>query len=199
MLVQRLRSDRREEVQSAAREIWTKYSDRLLDLARRQLAPRIRRRESEEDVLQSMYKSFCLRQQRGQYAIGDRNDLWNLLVAITENKAVNVSVRHGRQRRDARREQQEAQGDDREVLAPLVASVEGREPLPEEAAILNLELERRLNLLSPQLRQVVLWKLEGWTNEQIAGRDKMDCAVRTVERKLALIRELWNEDGPVSP
>jgi hypothetical protein len=194
LLVAKLRSENRAELEAAAREIWARYSDRLLSLARKQLAARIRRREDEQDVLQSMYKSFCLRQQRGQYSIDDRNDLWNLLVTITEHKATNVAARHSRQRRDTRKEQQDSErpaGDDR---APLTAGLAGRDPLPGEAAILNLELERRLNALPAELRQVVLWKLEGWTNEEIASPLRMNCAVRTVERKLAIVRGLWQQE-----
>jgi hypothetical protein len=36
-------------------------------------------------------------------------------------------------------------------------------------------------------------KLIGDINEEIAGKPMMDCAVRTVERKLGLIRQLWEE------
>ena len=36
------------------------------------------------------------------------------------------------------------------------------------------------------LRQVAIWKFEGFTNQEIAG--KLNCVERTVERKLALIR-----------
>ena len=39
----------------AARLIWRRYFHDLLELARNNLNKRIRRREDEEDVLQSMY------------------------------------------------------------------------------------------------------------------------------------------------
>ena len=39
------------------------------------------------------------------------------------------------------------------------------------------------------LRSVALWKLEGYTNAEIAAR--LDCTVRTVERKLERIRAYW--------
>jgi DNA-directed RNA polymerase specialized sigma24 family protein len=38
----------------------------------------------------------------------------------------------------------------------------------------------------------VLWKLEGYTNQEIAG--KLGCALRTVERTLRLIRRIWNQE-----
>jgi DNA-directed RNA polymerase specialized sigma24 family protein len=39
------------------------------------------------------------------------------------------------------------------------------------------------------LRAVAVWKMEGYSNEEIAT--KMNRAVGTVERKLKLIRETW--------
>ena len=43
-----------------------------------------------------------------------------------------------------------------------------------------------------QLRQLALWKLEGYTNEEIAA--KLDCKPATVEHKLRLIRRTWAEE-----
>ena len=44
----------------------------------------------------------------------------------------------------------------------------------------------------PDLRSIALWKLEGYTTEEIAGR--LSCVPRTVERRLRVIRSLWNEE-----
>jgi DNA-binding NarL/FixJ family response regulator len=41
----------------------------------------------------------------------------------------------------------------------------------------------------PRLRQIACWKLEGYTNADIAAR--IDRSEVTVERKLKLIRTLW--------
>jgi ECF sigma factor len=41
----------------------------------------------------------------------------------------------------------------------------------------------------PTLRNVATWKLEGYTDEEIAAR--VGCVTRTVERKLARIRRIW--------
>ena len=71
----------------AARLIWQRYFHSLLELARSNLDSRVRRRTDEEDVAQSMYKSFCLRQQRGEFDLAGRDELWRLLVTITLRKA----------------------------------------------------------------------------------------------------------------
>src|SRR5271169_4253737 len=99
-LIQLLRSDDKEEREMAALLIWRRYFRELLELARHNLNKRIRRREDEEDVLQSMYKSFCLRQQRGEFDLAGRDALWKLLVTITLRKARNMAKRQGREMRD---------------------------------------------------------------------------------------------------
>ena len=44
-------------------------------------------------------------------------------------------------------------------------------------------------LSDPGLRQIALWKLEGYTNSEIA--QQLECTLRTVERKLERIRAYW--------
>src|SRR5271155_926712 len=104
-LIQLLRSDDPAERDIAARLIWRRYFRDLLELARSNLNKRIRRREDEEDVLQSMYKSFCLRQRQGEFDLAGRDELWKLLVTITLRKARNTAKKQGREMRDVAREQ----------------------------------------------------------------------------------------------
>src|SRR6516164_2593979 len=74
----------------AARRIWERYLPRLLTLARRHLDGRIRVLQDEEDVVQSMGRSFFNRVRRGDFGLGDRDDLWALLVTVTLNKVRNA-------------------------------------------------------------------------------------------------------------
>ena len=68
-----------------------------------------------------------------------------------------------------------------------------REPTPEEAAELADECRRLLDSLQePELRQIALWKVEGYTHEEIAAR--LDCVPRTIERKVSRIRLLWKHE-----
>jgi DNA-directed RNA polymerase specialized sigma24 family protein len=72
----------------------------------------------------------------------------------------------------------------------------GDDPTPEFLTILADEHQRRMNLLENDiLRQIALWKMEGYTNEEIADRLKVTC--RSVERKLRRIREAWAEEVEV--
>ena len=54
---------------------------------------------------------------------------------------------------------------------------------------------RKLALLrdcEPNLERVALLRLEGYRNHEIAA--EAGCSVSTVERRLSLIRSLWEED-----
>jgi DNA-directed RNA polymerase specialized sigma24 family protein len=191
-----LRSDDPAVRDAAARSIWDRYFRDLLALARQNLDRRIRLRTDEEDVAQSMFKSFCMRQQRGEFDLAGRDELWRLLVTITLRKARNAAKAQRREKRDVTREQTIPGGDESESAVWVLEQMEASDPSPGVAVVLNEALERRLQALAdPDLRQVALWRLEGYTNGEIAGR--LDCTARSVERKLARIRSLWSsfDDG----
>ena len=189
-LIQLLRSEDPAERELAALLIWRRYFRDLLELARNNLNQRIRPREDEEDVLQSMYKSFCLRQQRGEFDLSGRDALWSLLVTITLRKARNAAKKHGRDRRDVAREQTIAGGDEAESAHWALEQMEASGPSPAEAAVLNEALERRLEALGdPDLRKIALLRLEGHTNREIA--DQSNCTERSIERRLERIRSKW--------
>jgi DNA-directed RNA polymerase specialized sigma24 family protein len=191
-LIIELRSDEPALREAAARLVWGRYFQELLVLARNHLSARIRCREDEEDVLQSMYKSFCSRQRRGDFDLTNRDELWNLLVRITLRKARNAANRHLQGKRDVRREDAEAAADRSGGGLPgtVLDQIDSDGPTPAEAALLNEALERRFQMLKdPGLNQIAVWKLEGYTNSEIAER--LQCTLRTVERKLERIRSYW--------
>ena len=189
-----LRSDEAVVRELAARLVWGRYFQELLALARSHLSARIRGREDEEDVLQSMYKSFCQRQRRGDFDLSSRDQLWRLLVQITLRKARNTANRHLLAKRDVRRNVSgnAAPADNFDDPAALLNQLDIDEPTPAEAALLNEALERRFQALrEPELRVIAQKKLEGFTNQEIA--QELQCTVRTVERKLERIRTYWGK------
>jgi DNA-directed RNA polymerase specialized sigma24 family protein len=176
---------------TAAQELWERYFQRLVQLARQQLPGRLLRAADEEDVALSAFHSFCRGVEAGRYPqLADRDDLWRLLVVITAHKAIHLV-------RDAQRQKRGGtpappQADDRYEAS--LDDLVGREPTPEFAAQVAEEYQRLLDRLGdPSLRTVAVWKMEGYTNEEIAAR--LACAPRTVERKLRLIRGLWEQEG----
>ena len=195
-LVADLRSDDSSVRNRAAQLIWEHYFGRLLELARNHLDRRIRRREDEEDVVVSVYKSFYLRQQRGDYDLANRDALWKLLVTITLNKTRNVAKYHRRKQRDVVRDQTMPEDDETDSARWALERMEAAGPSPAEAAVLSEALERRLHALAdPELRQVAVAKLGGWTNAEVA--DQLNYTERTIERRLERIRRAWMsfEDG----
>jgi DNA-directed RNA polymerase specialized sigma24 family protein len=190
LCVQNLRSKDCRERDEAARVIWERFSTRLQVLVRRHLDNRIRRREDEQDILQSMYASFCLGQLEGKASPSSREELWKLLVRITMCKLVNTAHRHHAARRDVRRERSEPRDPHPAgSLFPrwMLEHVDRAQPSQEEKVIVLEEVDRLLDGLSEDLRRIVLWKLDGFTNAEIAtmiGR-----TVRSVELKMQLIRK----------
>jgi DNA-directed RNA polymerase specialized sigma24 family protein len=183
---------------AAAQKLWECYFERLVRLARRKLLGARRRVADEEDAALSAFDSFCRGARQGRFPqLRDRNNLWPLLVVITARKAIDLAEREGRKKRGggAVRGESALQGPDGEAGLDHVI---GREPTPEFAAQVAEECRRRFDALSdPQLRSVALWKLEGYTNAEIAA--KLGCVVGTVERKLRVIRTLWEkENAPCS-
>jgi DNA-directed RNA polymerase specialized sigma24 family protein len=168
-------------------------------LARRHLDPRIRPLQDEDDVVQSMGRSFFRRLRRGDFDLADRDALWALLVTITLNKARNAADRHFAALRDVRRVQPLPSDDGSRSETPRESlALEAADPTPAEVVALNEALERRLrDLPEPDLRQVALMKLEGYTNREIA--EALKCGERSLERKLNLIRKRWKAgiDDPV--
>ena len=66
-------------------------------------------------------------------------------------------------------------------------------PTPEFAAMVAEEFDRLLAALDDEdLRRVALWRMEGFTVDEIA--DRLGCARRTVARRLDLIRKTWLDD-----
>jgi DNA-directed RNA polymerase specialized sigma24 family protein len=181
--------------QTAAQELWNRYFARLVGLARSKLRGAPRRAADEEDVALSAFESFCRGAEQGRFPrLHDRDNLWGLLVVITERKACDLVLHERRQKRGGG----DAGGESRYAGALNCAEGEAaleqlasRDPTPELAAQAADECRRLLELLGDAtLRAVAVWKMEGYTNAEIA--DRLDCAQVTVERKLQLIRTLWN-------
>jgi len=190
LCVQHLRSSDCRERDEAARIIWERFSSRLQALVRRHLDNRIRCREDEQDVLMSMYANFCAGQLEGKTPPSSREELWKLLVRITMCKVVNTAHRHLAARRDVRRERPNArdQAPDGSLFPRwMLDHVDKAQPSPEEQVVVLDELDRLLQGLPEELRQIVLWKLEGYTNAQIARM--LARTVRCVELKMQLIRK----------
>jgi DNA-directed RNA polymerase specialized sigma24 family protein len=192
-LFNRLQLGDRDGVQ----RLWELYFRRLVGLARKKLGDLPRRAVTEEDVALSAFDSFCRAAEEGRFPhLGDRDDLWQLLVLITARKASDLRQHEGRDKRDWRRVHEAAQAEGAESSGPgAFADLFSREPDPAFAAEVAEESRRLLDLLADEeLRQIALRKMEGHTNEEIAGQ--LELALATVERRLRRIRKCWEKELP---
>src|SRR5260370_24774327 len=165
-----------------------------MGLARKRLRNDRPRVADEEDVALTAFYNLCRGAKQGRFPrLDDRDDLWRVLVALTVRKASKVVRDEGRQKRGIR-------------AAPLPGTrgsdtgdtpwdeVISREPTPELASQIAEECERLFGLLDQsELRSIAIWKMEGYTCEEIA--QKLDCTSRTVFRKLGIIRGRWEKDS----
>ena len=172
---------------SAADELFRRYVDRLVALARSRLSARLARRVDAEDVVQSVYGSFFIRARDGQYALERSGDLWRLLAGITVNKVLGQAERHQQQKRDFNREQSLAAAGLPGGSLDLMASCPG----PEEAVIVIDVLEQVMQGLSPHERKVLELRLAGESIEEIA--DVICRSQRTVRRLLDRFRDLLEQ------
>jgi DNA-directed RNA polymerase specialized sigma24 family protein len=174
-----------------AQNLWERYFQRMVELARNKLRASVSRAADEEDVALSAFHSFCRAASEQRFPrLANRDDLWQVLVVLTARKAID-------QRKYATRKKR-SDGATRPLDDAALDTVIGTDPDPAFAALVADEFRHLLDRLDdPELRQVAIRKLEGYTNEEIAA--ELSCTVRTIGRRLALIRDLWEADGRLEP
>ena len=178
---------------SAAERIWNRYWNQLVRLARLKLRDARRRAADEEDIALSAFNSFCRGFAAGRFPrLDDRRDLSKVLLTLTARKAAS----HLRSECAQKRGGGKVQGESGLFGAGLsgriggIGAVLGREPTPEFTAVMAEQCDALLDRLGDdRLRQTALYKLEGFTIEEIART--MGCAESTVDRRLARIRRKW--------
>jgi DNA-directed RNA polymerase specialized sigma24 family protein len=188
----------------AAGPLFNRYFGRMIRLARAALCSGARdlAAADEEDAALSAFESFCTGAENDRFPqVDGRDDLWRLLAIITVRTARAQARRQRRLKRGAglvRRETDLAGS--RAGSAGILDSALAREPEPEFTAAAQEELRRLLDLLGDDtLRQLAIWRMEGYTCDEIA--QKFGCTRRTVARQVGLIRKLWCTagDGPEPP
>src|SRR5262245_18011026 len=114
--------------ESAARELFDKYCERLMKLARRRIGQRMASRIDPEDVLQSAFRTFFNRVRNDEFEFHQEDDLFKLLVRLTVHKTLRQIAFHRAGKRNP--ELEAAQGSDAQ---DLLQQISADEPSPEAA------------------------------------------------------------------
>ena len=167
----------------AARELFVRFTGRLVGLARRHLDARLAVKVDPEDVVQSAYKSFFVRQREGSLEVGTWDGLWGLLTLITLRKCADRAEHYRAGKRDVAREVAPPAADSAADTPGLT-----REPSPEEAAILAETVEALFRAVDDADERAILeLSLQGCTAPEIAER--LGRAERSVRRLRERIRK----------
>ncbi len=176
----------------AAFQLWEHFCTRLTQYAGRRLSATSKRVYDHDDAALSAFRSLCKGVEEQRFPnLRDRDSLWALLITIAARKIANRQRYDHQQRRDV----------NKNLTADLLRATDIRfgveqlqafEPTPEFAVeVADLSEKFFEQLPEAELKQLMLLKLEGLTNEECA--DRMHLSRRTIQRKLERIRRIWLE------
>ena len=177
----------------AAEKLWNVYFDRLVHLAHGRMHAKHRKVFDAEDIALNAFDSFCRGVENKKFpALVDRHGLWRLLVSITIHKLLHVVRDENRLKRGGQFLELNGLDSSSNSFA-AVNQIVSREPSPEFAFEVAEQYEKMMASLGDKdLVQLAIWKMEGFSNDEIAK--KVNRATRTIERKMQLIRKIWIHD-----
>src|SRR5438132_78138 len=175
--------------EGALAKLHARYWPWLVGMARQKMKGARLRVADEEDVAQEAFWSFYHRLMAGGFPrLANRQDFLALVTTITACKAIN-QIQHeaGVRKRGGGLVHTET-----EFVSLAGLDVSDRRS-PEEEAILADSYRFFVEGLPAKLQAFAELYLAGCTHREIAER--LECGLRTVERKVALILAKWQEIG----
>ncbi|MGF1583096.1 MAG: ECF-type sigma factor [Gemmataceae bacterium] len=189
LLVQQLKAGQRDALQ----DLWARYFERLVRLARKKLDGAPRQMADEEDVALSAINSFCVAVENQRFPkLEDSADLWQILVMLVRKKSARLWEYHSRERRNHNKVQsiEVPPGAGSESDAFFLDQIQGETPDPQVAAEFTEQLQVLLQTLSDkELQQIAVLRLEGHTHGEIG--ETIDRSSETVRRRLERIQKTW--------
>ncbi len=171
--------------ETAARELFDRYVNQVMKLARRHLNRPMASRVDAEDIAQSVFRTFFTRARKGQFQVEEADDLCKLLARITVHKTFRQIAFHKRAKRDPGAQT----GEPQEILMNRLTSG----PTPEEAVAFVDHLESFLSKLQPTERKILELRMEGYNNLEIA--EQLGISDRKIRRLMERIRGLAENLG----
>jgi DNA-directed RNA polymerase specialized sigma24 family protein len=166
-------------------QLWEHFFQRLVELIRKQSQSVSGSLANETGTLQDLLDSLNRAVECGRFPqLCDRNSLWRFLLIITALNVPDLKAQGKVTLRDAGWPGEES------VFAEIV----GQEPMPEFAAQLVKQSERLVRRLGNlKLRSIAVWKLQGYTDDQIAA--EFGTTSRLVRSRLERIWAIWSEEA----
>lgn len=177
-LVRRFRAGEED----AATRLYLRYAARLQALASSQTSPHLATRFDAEDVVQSVFRTFFRRAQKGLYDVPPGDELWQLLLVLALNKIRGLAVHHRAQKRDVKRTVGGTE------LAEVAQGMGGDEIA---YSALQMVVESVLGEIHEVQRRMIELRIDGHRVEDIATLTER--SKRTVERVLQGFRERLSE------
>ena len=173
----------REGDEDAATILHERYLARLLNLVGRHLANKFNSRLDPDDVVQSVFRSIFRLTREGRFEFEGDGDFWKLLLTMALNKVRNTVRHHQAGKRDPAAEaiSTSADGVDGYIVNRLSS-----QPTVQEVVSFADMLEQILNQLDTDQQLLIQYRIEGYTQKEIA--EKLDVDDRTVRRMFANIR-----------
>jgi RNA polymerase sigma factor (sigma-70 family) len=141
--------------------------------ARRLMGSRLRRRVTEEDVVQSVFRTFYRRDSNGECEFDHTGALRNYLWKIMTNKVRRYAERHHAQIRDVMSEVE------MEGSAPTT-ECQDRQPGPDEWAVVRDEIRVLTRGFVPRDLKILQLRFDGHASSEIA--EQVGCSRWTVRR-----------------
>ena len=186
-----LMSDLNRGDQEAARQLYERYSQRLVMLASQRLDKRLGAKVDPESVMQSVMQSFFDGQAKEEYVIDSWAALYGLLSKVTVRKALNRNRLHRQKKRNDRLD---AEGNERPAAVAFEEfQAACKEPGPEQMAELRDLIETGLGKLDPTDRKIIESFLDSGSTEETALQ--FGVSTRTVQRVVKIFREYLEEMG----
>lgn len=191
-LIERLR--RGDE--DAMRQVFDLFSSRLVRRAAQELQGRPRGARDEEDIAQSTMRSFWVALQEGRLGtLDDPQSLERVLMKMVARKAIDWLRSEGADKRGGGK----VRGDSAFPRSTAMDDSDGSVQIPGDSSTPSARLaadewwQHVFDLLpDDDCRRIVREKLDGATNREIAQR--LGFSLRMVERRLQLVRKIWEHE-----
>ena len=179
-LLQRMHKGSDED---AAYNLYVRYAQRLIHLARQRTPADLATRVDPEDIVQSVFRTFFRRASAGQYDVPEGEELWKLLLVIALNKLRSHGAFHRAEKRDVQK------------TSSLVPDQENaKQGIDAELAkqFLQMSIDEVVSKLPEASQMIVRLRIEGYEMQEIAQQVKR--SKRTVERVLQSFRSAMMSD-----